>query len=241
MAVRLRLDGHTVAEASRRSGLSAPTVSAAWKAFREGGWEAVSVKPRGRRKGSGDALGAAQRRALRERLAELPPAPLPAWNSRALAETLKGKPASPRAIEHWWAAQGLTVPCRDLHDLEKRRSSAGRWFRQRVRPVRDVVNKAGGECWQGGVRVVPAAGDRPRCYQLYLHGKRGALHMRCLPVAPVADDYLTLFERLLVQAEAPIALLFHGAWFQASPEVQEWLAEHLEFHLINVPPATPDD
>ncbi len=36
-AVRLRLDGHTVAVVSQRTGLSAPTVSAAWKAFREGG------------------------------------------------------------------------------------------------------------------------------------------------------------------------------------------------------------
>ncbi len=113
-AVRLRLDGHTVDETGRLSGLSAPTVSAAWKAFRAGGWNAVPVKPRGRRKGTGVAPGTAEHRALLERLAEMPPAPLPAWTSKALAETLHDGAVSPRAIEHWWDAQGLKVHRADL-------------------------------------------------------------------------------------------------------------------------------
>jgi sulfate adenylyltransferase subunit 2 len=47
-AVRLRLSGATVEEAARRTGLSAPTVIAAFKAYRAGGWTAVPVGPRGR-------------------------------------------------------------------------------------------------------------------------------------------------------------------------------------------------
>lgn len=234
-AVQLRLDGHTVAEACRRTGLSAPTVSAAWKAFREGGWGAVPVRPRGRRRGQAAALGEAQRHALWEALFAPPPAPLPAWNSRALVATLGEPSLSPRAIEHWWDSQGLKVAGAEWHDLETSRSMAGRWFRQQVRPVWEAVSKSGGERWQGGVRVVPATVDRPRCYQLYLHGKRGTLYMRCFTAPPVADDYLAVFDRLLARAQAPVALVFHGAYFAAAPEIERWMAEHPALRLLPYP------
>jgi sulfate adenylyltransferase subunit 2 len=47
-AVQLRLSGVSIAETAERSGLSQPTVIAAIKAYREGGWAAVPVAPRGR-------------------------------------------------------------------------------------------------------------------------------------------------------------------------------------------------
>lgn len=47
-AVKLRLAGVPVADAARRTGLSAPTVINAVKAYRKGGWRAVPVGPRGR-------------------------------------------------------------------------------------------------------------------------------------------------------------------------------------------------
>jgi sulfate adenylyltransferase subunit 2 len=47
-AVKLRLSGISVAETARRTGLSQPTVIGALKAYRERGWGAVPVGPRGR-------------------------------------------------------------------------------------------------------------------------------------------------------------------------------------------------
>jgi len=47
-AVERRLAGETVKATAAATGLSAPTVTAALKAYREGGWEAVPVGPRGR-------------------------------------------------------------------------------------------------------------------------------------------------------------------------------------------------
>lgn len=239
-AVRLRLDGHTVARVAQQTGLSAPTVSAAWKAFREGGWEAVPVRQRGRRPGQATALGEREQGVLWRRLAEPPAPPRPGWSSHDLAEGLAealGAEVSPRAIEHWLAAQGLKPTPLALEGLARRRSTAGRWVRQQVRPVLERVRRAGGTSWEGGVRVaVPAkpAEGAPRRYQLYLHGKRGALYTRCLSAPPVAEDYLAMFDRLA--AAGPTALLFRGACLEASPEIQAWLAEHPEFHLINVPP-----
>ena len=239
-AVRLRLDGHTVAQVAQQTGLSAPTVSAAWKAFREGGWEAVPVRQRGRKPGQSSALGEREQHVLWRLLAELPASPLPGWSSQALAEAIAaetGSEVSPRAIEHWLEGQGLKPTPLALAGLARRRSTAGRWYRQQVQPLLDQVQKAGGTTWEGGVRVaVPekSAKGAPRRFQLYLHGKRGALYTRCLSAPPVAEGYLAMFERLA--AEGPIALLFRGAFFQASPEIQAWLKHHPEFHLINVPP-----
>jgi sulfate adenylyltransferase subunit 2 len=47
-AVKLRLSGASVMDAAARTGLSQPTVTAAVKAYQEGGWAAVPVGPRGR-------------------------------------------------------------------------------------------------------------------------------------------------------------------------------------------------
>ena len=49
-AVQLRLSGSTLAAVREEVGLSTPTIVAAVKAFKEGGWPAVDVKPRGRPK-----------------------------------------------------------------------------------------------------------------------------------------------------------------------------------------------
>lgn len=240
-AVRLRLDGHTVGEVTTRTGLSAPTVSAAWKAFREGGWEAVPALQRGRKAGQAESLDETAQGSLMALLASHPDKPDPAWSSRALALALssEGRRVSPRAIDHWLTAQGLKPEPLSLQGLARKRSTEGRWYRQHVQPVLEKVNQAGGTVWQGGVRVAKpekSLESVPRRYQLYLHGKRGALFSRCLPAPPMAEPYLALFERLLGQAESPVALLFRGAFFQASPEIQTWLADHPEFHLINVPP-----
>lgn len=240
-AVRLRLDGHTVAETAARTGLSAPTVSAAWKAFREGGWEAVPVRARGRKAGQAERLNAEARQALTAHLAEWPEAQVPAWSSRALSEALKeaGQKVSPRAIEHWLEAQGLKPEAWALAALERRQGQAGRWYRQQVAPVFEEVRQAGGSLWQGGVRVVHPGDARPAepsRYQLYLHGKRGVLFSRVLTAPPMVDDYLTLFQRLLDQAEGkPVALVFHGAWFDPVPEVGRWLQEHPFFRLLPWP------
>lgn len=48
-AVRLRLEGASIEQAAKKTGLSVPTVISAYKAWRAGGWAAVPVGPRGRR------------------------------------------------------------------------------------------------------------------------------------------------------------------------------------------------
>ncbi|WP_163649514.1 helix-turn-helix domain-containing protein [Modicisalibacter sp. 'Wilcox'] len=243
-AVRLRLDGMTVAETARRTGLSPPTVSAAWKAFREGGWEAVPVRPRGRPTGQGATLGDAQHRHLEQRLGEWPAGNQPGWSARTLAQSLSAGATgdtspgvaspgdvSPRAVEHWLAQQDLKPAPLALAGFERRRSAAGRWYRQQVLPA---VGHRNGHVWQAGARVSAGTQHHPRRYQLFVHGKRDTLYTRCFTAPPRADDYLQLFTRLL--GEGCNALLFRGADLTASPEIQAWLRKHPDFLLIFAPP-----
>lgn len=240
-AVKLRLDGLTVAATAAQTGLSAPTVSAAWKAFREGGWETVPVRPRGRKAGQAPRLDNAAQQALCARLAELPPGVEAAWSSDKLAEALKaeGHRVSPRAIDHWLAARDLKPEPLALEGLERRRSTAGRWYRHQVQPLLEQVHRDGGALWQGGVRVShpDKDSDEPRRYQLYLHGKRGRLYSRCFAAPPLAEEYLALFERLLDQADGkPVALVFRGACFRAVPAIHRWLEKNPNMRLVVVPP-----
>ncbi|MBF7052349.1 helix-turn-helix domain-containing protein [Halomonas sp. KAO] len=239
--MRLRLDGQTVAATATQTGLSAPTVSAAWKAFREGGWQAVPVRPRGRKVGQAQRLDGAAQQALCARLAEQPPAPEAAWSSEGVAEALKadGHKISPRAIDHWLEAHDLKPSPLLLEGLERHRSVTGRWYRHQAEPVLERVRRADGALWQGGVRVSQpgeALAGEPRRYQLYLHGKRGKLYSRCLAVPPRAEDYLVLFNRLLDQADGkPVVLIFRGAWFDRVQEIGGWLQEHPDFRLLPWP------
>nr|WP_298057035.1 hypothetical protein [uncultured Halomonas sp.] len=252
-AVKLRLDGLTVASVSQQTGLSAPTVSAAWKAFRDGGWAAVPVRPRGRLKGQANVLNGAIQQRLWEALYAPPPAEQPGWSSADLAVFLcneHGVELTQRGIEHWWESQGLKHEPWPLSALAKQRSRQGRWYRHAVAPLFANLDDAS-QRWQGGVRKV-AHLPRP-VYQLYFHGSRGRLWMRCFKRPPLADDYLAAMQALISKhqesehqesknqesqyrkSKKPVALVFHGAWLSASPPINDWLAQHTMFWLVPVP------
>lgn len=231
-AVRARLDGLTVAATARRTGLSAPTVSAAWKAFCQGGWKAVPVSERGRPQGKAAQLTAEMRQALWHLVQRPSPASEPGWSSAALAAeagAVQGEALPRRSVEHWWQAQGLKTAPWPLSDWARERSSRGRWYRQTVAPVWRRLPRAG-QRWQGGVRRVPH--PQRVLYQLYFHGPRGRLWMRCFTCPPRAEDYLAVFR--VLAGQAPAGLVFHGADLAASPEIQAWLAEQHEFYVLTL-------
>ncbi len=230
-AVRLRLDGHTIAVASQRTGLSAPTVSAAWKAFREGGWAAVPVKPRGRTKGHGNTLSTTAQTVLWEALYSLLPEAQPGWSSAALADLVNERlelRLTQRAIEHWWETEGLKHEPWMLTSLAKKRTRAGRWFVKSVAPAFSRYSSAE-QCWQGGVRRIAHANRA--LYQVYLHGARGKLYMRCFERPPTAGDY----QEILSKLPQPAVMVFHGALFSASQELTQWLSRQEGLTLVAVP------
>ena len=71
-AVELRVAGKSLPDIRRETGLSAPTVIAAHKAYLAGGWDAVPLEGRGRKLGVGRVLDAAQEHATHAALLQAP-------------------------------------------------------------------------------------------------------------------------------------------------------------------------
>jgi sulfate adenylyltransferase subunit 2 len=132
-AVRLRLEGVGTAAIMSETGLSAPTVGAAYKAFIAGGWSAVPVRPRGRRQGSGRRLSAAEEAALFRLVTGGPPerAGLAGrlWDCEALRGAVAtrfghGIPARTATfyLQRWGAStprpRGAAAPRRQAEDRE---------------------------------------------------------------------------------------------------------------------------
>lgn len=232
-AVRRRLDGCTVADTARETGLSAPTVSAAWKAFRDGGWAAVPIQRRGRHKGQATQLDAATRQQLWALLHQAPSGDQPGWSSAAVATEIQsktGRTISQRGIEHAWQQSGLKIAPWLAAARERPRSPQGRWYHQAVKPIWDQLPQAS-QRWAGGARCITHNGSRT--YQLYFHGARGRLWMRCFTRPPVANDYLAALQALAGNTSA--GLVFHGAVLDASPAINNWLAGQQHFWLIPAP------
>ena len=114
-AVKLRLQGQKITEISKATGLSAPTIIAAHKMFKEGGWDAVDSQPRGRSQGQNQRLSQEQLTALRNLVLSPPPqqaagSATDLWTVASLEKHLKDdlkQKISPRTLSRYLAEIGL--------------------------------------------------------------------------------------------------------------------------------------
>ena len=114
-AVKLRLQGQKITEISKATGLSAPTIIAAHKMFKEGGWDAVDSQPRGRSQGQNQRLSQEQLTALRNLVLSPPPqqaagSATDLWTMASLEKHLKDdlkQKISPRTLSRYLAEIGL--------------------------------------------------------------------------------------------------------------------------------------
>lgn len=90
----MRLEGEKIADISTATGLSAPTIIAAHKKFKQGGWEAVDSQPRGRTTGKNQRLSTEELDRFQE-IALSPPEHLPGlWTIASLTDYLQDTLAS---------------------------------------------------------------------------------------------------------------------------------------------------
>ena len=114
-AVNLRLQGQKITEISKATGLSAPTIIAAHKMFKEGGWDAIDSQPRGRSQGQNQRLSQEQLKVLRNLVLSPPPqqvagATTGLWSMASLEKHLKDdlkQKISPRTLSRYLSEIGL--------------------------------------------------------------------------------------------------------------------------------------
>jgi len=197
-AVALRLDGATLAEIRAATGLSAPTIIAAHKAYLQGGWEAVDAGRRGRppagRARIGAAAGAALLQAMREDAAR-PAAAGPLWDHARMADWLRER-------------HGVDAPERDMARLARRwglhaasmleaarasRSPAIRaWLAGEYPRLAARARRSGSRLWWVGERDLPG---QDACL-LHAHTPRGRMVWRLVPRPPSAGDWLAFLDAL---------------------------------------------
>lgn len=214
-AVRLRLDGHTVEETGRRCGLSAPTVSAAFKAFREGGWPGVDVRPRGRRTGQGRSISAEVGQRLSERLMSGPDASTPLWELRQTLAWLadsEGINPSERALRRW-LGERLGMDTEPRPDRRPRRRPGRRWLER--------LRERGGQCFEVRVDRLPAD-EGASGHRLVVTGPRSKRWFVCSQASFDAQRLIEIFDWLKRQFPAPLGIWVEGLALTKSKAVTDW-------------------
>ena len=243
-AVALRLAGRTLAEAAAASGLSAPTVVAAHQAWQRGGWDAVNVRPRGRKPAAERALSGAQEAAWLERLAA--PTATGVWSlPRACADLPDAYPGlqalAPTQLAglagRLWQRAGLVPP--DPWDAWRRAPAGGSlaiWREQELPRLRQRALEAGARLWALSERTLAG---RPAC-QLAAHSGRGSVWWRITPAWPTEEDWIACWSALHQEAGCSLWLLTNNRWLARRPNLARWLAEHTqEVNLVFLPEEQP--
>ena len=200
-AVEMRLAGSSLAAIRRETGLSAPTVISAYKAFVAGGWPAVPVKGLGRRVGQGRRLLPDQEQALREAIFSSQPAAQglanPLWSAAAVQAFLRARwnlELAESTVLRYLAGWGLDLE--PLRDVRPANATERRWLADelprhlnRARARREKIFWAGQLApGDGRARILCATSLRGRPVWLPADGPQPGGRLHRLPGASAAGS-----------------------------------------------------
>ena len=231
-AVQLRLAGHTLQQIRSETGLSAPTVIGAYKAFLSQGWTGIATRARGRQIGQGRALTAAEEAALQRCMLDAPPeaaglAP-GLWTAEAvcqLARTRFGHAPQGRALARVLDRAGLGLPT--MAELAARHAALTQWRQLQLARLTRLARQQGAALvWCGQIRL--PGGTAPRRL-LVAQTLRGSMAWLPLADAYSIDTYTGFLNRLVATWPDAKQVLLHGidlsttalvAWLQQHPGIQ---------------------
>jgi len=240
-AVQLRVDGRSLTQIRGETGLSVPTIIGAFKAFTKGGWSAVDVGARGRPRGVGRALTAAQETELA--LAALYATPESVglacglWSADAAQRWVArrfGIDLHARAVARCLARWGLSLVA--LRDAAGRTPALAEWLAARNAEAGGVETPraASPRTWWCGGLPAPATAAGPRGLLVAIDA-RG--HVAWLPVASLSaqDAYVEFLERLLSQTRSPVDAWLHGLELRRAMQLAAWAATQPRLRLVACP------
>lgn len=241
-AVRLRLAGHKLGEIARATGLSAPTIINAHKAFLAGGWAAVAARPRGRSAGDGRRLGGEQEADAFRQLTGTSPdrlgLPFRLWQLEALQALAAQRfdlqlPA--RTAGHYLQRWGLSAP-RPSDRIRAAAPLLERWNRTTYEDIRRRAEAEGAEIhWVDEVSLHAAAGAVPRASVVRAVTLRGKLRWLAYEGPLRARVLIDFFDRLTADTERKLFVLLDGMQWERAAAFGAWLRERperiLTFHL----------
>jgi len=234
-AVQLRVDGHSLTKVREETGLSVPTIIAAFKAFTEGGWRAVDVGARGRPQGTGRSLTQPQESELALLALYGPPeaAGLPAglWSADAVAACAKqrfGVELHPRAVARCLARWGLTLVA--LRDAAERSDAGRAWLAGQPRSA-----GAARTWWCGGLPAPAATAAGSARGLLVAVDARGQIAWLPTPSLSLQDAYIGFLARLQAQTPQPVAAWLHGLALARATQLNDWIATQPRLQVLACP------
>ena len=232
-AVRLRLEKHTLKEISVLTGLTRPTIIAAYKRFVSGGWAAIETAQRGSPKGTkatkiaAKGLSDTSTSALLDELLASPTAGEASkpflWSLQTLAQWLEqrtGQTFSPRTVARYASQWGFSQPARAATaDIKAARTWVEANHPKTLERLQDRRNKL----LLAGITAIKPEGHDTKGHMIYARDLRGKTLWLTRPRPIDATDIENFLERLTSTYSAPITLLFKGPSLAGYADIQRWL------------------
>lgn len=203
-AVQLRLAGHTLAQVRDEIGLSTPTIVAAVKAFKSGGWAAVDVKPRGRPR-LNDEQASTTAMAQTALLAHLIANPGELWSSTKVRSWLEQEHQLDVSLQTTasYLQSWQLLPENQLRRTEASSSTASRnWLNGEYKEFKKEAKAKGTTLLWIGTRTTQSG-----LTQLHAHTLRGRCLWMPFSKSPVRSDYVNFFSSLLEAFPKGIAIV----------------------------------
>jgi len=270
-AVKMREAGVPVREVARQCELSTHTVVEAHKAFRKGGWSAVSIHRAGRPVGSGRMLTAEQEKKIQQLIQDRTPDQLKLayalWTRQAVSELIEavyGVRLTVRNMGKYLKRWGFT-PQRPLKKAyEQSPEAVQRWINQEYPKISAQARQEGAEIQWGdetGLRsddvrgrgyapkgktpVVLANANRSKLSVISTVTNKGQMRWKVFSGALHARILIGFMKRLAHGRKKRVFLILDNLRVHHSKAVKKWLKENDDkiavFHLPSYSPELNPD
>ncbi|MEW8057699.1 MAG: IS630 family transposase [Candidatus Thiodiazotropha sp.] len=266
-AVKLRESGMKLREVAAQVELSIPTVMSAHRAYQAGGWAAVNVKPRGRKRGDGRQLTPEQEKLIRSLICDKTPDQLKLgfalWNRQAVSQLIidrLGIQLPIRTIGEYLKRWGFTPQKPIKKAYEQRPAEVRQWLDEEYPQIAARAKQEGAEIHWGDETGLRSDDVRGRGYApkgqtpvVRVNNKReglsiistvtnqGKVRWKIFEGAMNADLLIDFFKRLIKDADRKVFLILDNLKVHHARKVKAWLADHEDaIEVFYLPSYSPE-
>ena len=257
----------TLREVAAQVELSVPTVMSAHRAYLAGGWSAVNVKPRGRKRGEGRQLTPEQEAEIRRLICDKTPDQLKMgfalWNRQAVLQLIQdrlGIELPIRTVGEYLKRWGFTPQKPIKKAYEQRPAEVRKWLDDEYPKIAARAKTEGAEIHWGDETGLRSDDVRGRGYApkgqtpvVRVNNKReglsiistvtnqGKVRWKVFDGAMNADILIDFFKRLIKDAKRKVYLILDNLRVHHARRVKDWLADHdEEIEVFYLPSYSPE-